>query len=102
MCGKFTRALLAHQIFNYKFSKPQLATKMNSARSYEDKGGAKSKYAKIEKSCSLKSCDHSLESTFVLRIFKILSVDGRASASKVEKKDKKVEIFQYFGDFFKS
>jgi hypothetical protein len=27
-------------------------------------------------------------------------VDGRASASKVEKKAKKVEIFQYFGDFF--
>jgi hypothetical protein len=28
-------------------------------------------------------------------------VDGRASASKVDKKGKKVEIFQYFGDFSK-
>jgi hypothetical protein len=28
-------------------------------------------------------------------------VDGRASASKVEKKAKKGEIFQYFGDFSK-
>jgi hypothetical protein len=58
--------------------------------------------SKIEESCDLKSCGHSLETTFVLRLFKILSADGRASASKVEKKAKKVGIFQYFGDIFQS
>jgi hypothetical protein len=58
--------------------------------------------SKIEESCSLKNCGHSLETTFVLPLFKTLSADGRASASIVEKKAKKVEIFQYFGDFFKS
>jgi hypothetical protein len=62
----------------------------------------KSKYAKIKKNYSLKSCGHLLGTTFVLRLFKILSADGRASASKVENKAKKVEIFQYSGDFFKS
>jgi hypothetical protein len=67
----------------------------------ELKFGAKSKYAKSKKSCGLKSCEYSLETTFVLRLFKILSADGCAPASKVEKKAKKVEIFQYFGDFFK-
>jgi hypothetical protein len=55
-------------------------------------GGAKSKYAKIKKSCKLKRCVPTLI---------ILSANGRASAPKVEKKAKKVEIFQCFGDFFK-
>jgi hypothetical protein len=39
------------------------------------------------------------EKTFVLQFCKILSADGHASASKVEKKAKKVEILQWFGDF---
>jgi hypothetical protein len=58
-------------------------------------GGAKSKYAKINKSCSLKSCGHSLETTFILQISKTLSADDRASASKIEK-------IKHFGDFFKN
>jgi hypothetical protein len=49
--------------------------------------------SKIEKSCSLKSCGHSLETTFVLRLFKILSADGRASASKIKKRPKKSIFF---------
>jgi hypothetical protein len=55
--------------------------------------------SKIEESCSLKSCGNS---TFVLRLFKVLSADGCALASKVFKgrKAKKVEIFQYFGFYF--
>jgi hypothetical protein len=40
-------------------------------------------------------------STFVLRLFKVLSADGRASASNVEKKANKVEIFQFLEIFSK-
>jgi hypothetical protein len=53
--------------------------------------------SKIDKSCSLKSCGHSLETTFVLRFSKILSADGRASASKIEKGQKT----QNFNDFLR-
>jgi hypothetical protein len=49
--------------------------------------------SKIEESCSLKTCGHSLATTFVLRLFQILSADGRASASKVEKRPKKSKFF---------
>jgi hypothetical protein len=54
--------------------------------------------SKIEESCSLKSSEHFLGPTFVLRL---LSADNHASVSKVEIKAKKIEIFQFFGDFFK-
>jgi hypothetical protein len=53
--------------------------------------------SKIEDSCSLKSCGHSLGTTFVLRLFKIFSADGRTSASKVEKKAKKVKKISVLG-----
>jgi hypothetical protein len=52
---------------------------------------------KIDKSCSLKSCGYSLETTFVLRLFKILGADGRTSASKIKKWQKT----QNFNVFFK-
>jgi hypothetical protein len=55
--------------------------------------------SKIDESCSLKSCGNSLETTFVLRLFKILSSDGCASASKIEKMAKKLKILVFFWDF---
>jgi hypothetical protein len=49
--------------------------------------------SKIEERCSVKRSGHSLATTFVLRLFQVLSADGRASASKVEKKVKKKSKF---------
>jgi hypothetical protein len=56
------------------------------------------KYAKIKKSCSLKSSGHSFGTTFVLRLFKVFSAGGPASASNVEKRPKK-SIFTVFWRF---
>jgi hypothetical protein len=50
---------------------------------------------KSVESCSLKSCGNSLK-TLVLRLFKILSADGRASASKIEKMAKNLKILMFF------
>jgi hypothetical protein len=52
--------------------------------------------SKIVKSCNLKSCGHSLGTIFVLRIFKILSVNGRVLASKIEKNGQKTRNFNVF------
>jgi hypothetical protein len=50
---------------------------------------------KLKRAEVLKKCGHSLGTTFGLSFFKILSADGRASASNVEKKLKIVQIFQH-------
>jgi hypothetical protein len=57
--------------------------------------------SKIEESCSLKSCELSLGTTFVLRLLQILTADGRASASKVEKRPKKSKFFSILVIFSK-
>jgi hypothetical protein len=43
-----------------------------------------------------------LETTFVLRLFKILSAPSRALASNIEKMSKEFKNLQFFLDFFKS
>jgi hypothetical protein len=48
-----------------------------------------------------KRCGNLLEIIFVLQFCKILNFNGRASATKVKKKDKIVDFFLYFGDFLK-
>jgi hypothetical protein len=48
---------------------------------------------KLKRASSPKSCGHLLEKTFVLRFFRILSADGRASASNVEKRPIKSKFF---------
>jgi hypothetical protein len=57
--------------------------------------------SKIEESCKLKSFGHSLETTFVLRIFKKFGAGGRASAPKVEKKAKQVKKISNLVSFSK-
>jgi hypothetical protein len=39
---------------------------------------------------------------FFIQLCKIMSADCCASASKIEKKPKKIDFFQNLGDFFKS
>jgi hypothetical protein len=45
---------------------------------------------------------HILETTFVLRLFKILSATSRASASNIQNMAKKFKNLQFFFGFFKS
>jgi hypothetical protein len=45
---------------------------------------------------------YSLKTTFVLRLFKILSAPSPASALNIEKMAKKFKILQFFLYFFKS
>jgi hypothetical protein len=45
--------------------------------------------SKIDKCCKSKSCGHSLGTIFVLRLFKILSADGRGLVVKGETQDQK-------------
>jgi hypothetical protein len=51
---------------------------------------------------SQKRCEYSWETTFVLRLFKILSAILRALASIIGKKTEKINFFQFFWGFFKS
>jgi hypothetical protein len=50
---------------------------------------------------SQKRCEYSLETTFVLRLFKILSAILRASASNIGKMTEKINFFSFFENFSK-
>jgi type III secretory pathway component EscU len=56
----------------------------------------------IFQKCALKSFEHLLGTTFVLRIFKILSVDGRTLASKIKKMAKNSNFNVFFLRFERS
>jgi hypothetical protein len=87
LCGKFTRPTSASDFLGIKCPKTWtspiffFASETNTFQfSYVESKNTKmeKKCANIDLSCNLKKCEHLIETTFFLRLIKILSFDGRA------------------------